>query len=429
LTEAERPFDIAVLGGGAAGLMAAIRAGERGRRVLLLEKNRRPGVKILMSGGTRCNITNARGGAREIVDAFGTNGRFLWPALKALDPAAVVRFFEECGVATKVEDDVVAGKVFPVSDRATDVLDALLRRLEGSGAVLRAGSPVRAVRAAADGAPARGFEVEVGDAGGGAVSVARAREVVVATGGLSYPRSGTTGDGYAIARAFGHTLVDARPALVPIVTGEPWVLELRGVSTPRARLTAYVAGLAAGEREGALLFTHFGLSGPVALDLSSVLVRAPGYPAGAEIEIDHLPAVPADSLEARLREAAASGGARLVRSALQGLLPERLSEALVARVAGVPADRRLAALSKEERRRLVRAVKAARVPVSGDRGFAQAEVTSGGVALDEVDPRTLESRRHPGLRFAGEVLDLDGPIGGFNFQAAWSTGWLAGSLA
>jgi len=428
VSEGEGLYDAAIVGGGAAGLMAAISAGERGRRVVLLEKNKRPGVKILMSGGTRCNITNLRGGAREIVEAFGVNGRFLWSALKALDPAAVVRFFEESGCPTYVEDEVVRGKVFPVSNRATDVLAALLRRFETSGAELCAGRPVRGVRALG-GAPDAGFELDVarGPEAGAPSDPVRARRVIVATGGLSFPKSGTTGDGYAIARAFGHSIVKTMPALVPIVVDAPWVTEMRGITIPRARLVARIEGRPVGERTGSLLFTHTGLSGPVALDLSTELVRAPGYPSGVEVEFDPLPDVTADEIERDLQEAAKGAGGRLVKAALAPRLADRLAEALIVQVAGVPADRRLSALSKDERRRIVAAVKGARVPVAGDRGYAVAEVTSGGVALDEVDPRTLESKKRPGLHFTGEVLDLDGPIGGFNFQAAWSTGWLAGA--
>lgn len=419
------PYDVAIVGAGAAGLMAAIRAAERGRRAVVLEKNRRPGVKILMSGGTRCNITNVAGGSKEIVEAFGENGRFLWPGLKAMDPHAAVAFFEESGVPTYVEDEVVAGKVFPTTNRATDVLDGLMRRFEAAGAEMRTERPVRAVRALGDASTA-GFEIDAG-ATDGPFETVRAAQVIVATGGLSFPKCGTTGDGYSIARAFGHTIVPTHPALVPIVVGDAWVHDLRGIAL-RSTLSARIGGKLVGERTGSLLFTHFGLSGPVALDLSTKLVRAPGYPSGVEVEMDLLPGVSAETIETDLREAAARGqGARLVKAALAPRLFDRLAEMLVTAVAKVPADRRLATLSKDERRRIVQAAKAARVAVGGDRGYGMAEVTSGGVSLDEVDPRTLESRRQKGLRFVGEVLDLDGPIGGFNFQAAWSTGWLAGS--
>jgi len=376
-------------------------------------------VKILISGGTRCNITNARDVAG-IVEAFGPKGRFLYPALRALPPEAVVRIFEDEGVATKVEEDPVPGKVFPVSDRAPDVLDALLRRLARSGATIRTGAPALVVRrpAGGDGAP---FAVETPD---GAVA---ARSVVIATGGRSYARCGTSGDGYAFAHAFGHTIVEPRPALVPLVVPVAWVRDLRGVTVPDVAVEALAASARVARRRGSLLFTHFGLSGPAVLDVSGALGRASGP---AAVRLDLAPGLGAEALDVSLREAAArrGEGARLARSALAERLPERLAAALLA-VAGVAADRRLSALAREERERLVATVKRLELPVEADRGFAQAEVTSGGVLLDEVDPRTLESRRVPGLYLAGEVLDLDGPIGGFNFQSAWSTGWLAGERA
>jgi predicted Rossmann fold flavoprotein len=412
-------YDVVVIGGGAAGLLAATRAASRGRRTLLLEKNARPGVKILMSGGTRCNITNARD-RRGIVEAFGPGGRFLFPSLGELDSEAVRRLFHDAGCPTKVEDDVVPGKVFPASDRATDVLDALLRGLERSGAELAAATPASGLEPLTGG----GFAV---DTPRGRV---RAEAVVVTVGGASYPRAGTAGDGYRFAARMGHAIVEPLPALVPLVVAEPWIRELRGLAVDaRARTT--IGGRRVGERDGAVLFTHFGLSGPAVLDASSALVRARRASPGVEavVELDFLPGEEEARVEVMLREAAQAAGGRLVKNALAPPLPERLAGALVRDAARVEDSRRLAALSKEERRRVARAVKGLRLRVAGDRGFAQAEVTSGGVVLDEVDPRTLASKKQAGLYFAGEVLDLDGPIGGFNFQAAWSTGWLAGGVA
>jgi predicted Rossmann fold flavoprotein len=409
-------YDVAVLGGGAAGLFAAIRAAREKKRAILLEKNRRLGVKISISGGTRCNVTNASS-AREIAEAFGRRGRFLGPALAELPPEAVVRFFEDAGVPLKVENDVKPGKVFPVSDRATDVLSALLRRLSESGAETRLEAPVFGL----DPLPGGGFEVA------SACGPIFARAAIVATGGASYPRCGTTGDGYAIARRFGHAIVEPLPALVPLVLRAPWIAALRGVKIERARVAALVENRRVDSREGAILFTHFGLSGPAILDLSSALVRA-ARGRKAEIEIDFFPGEDCFATEARLFEAARTQGARLTKAALSPPLPEGLAAALLAH-AGVPAIRRASELLRDERRQIVRALRACRLEVSGDRGFAQAEVTSGGVSLDEIDPRTCESKKQPGLYFVGEVLDLDGPIGGYNFQAAYSTGWLAGGAA
>jgi predicted Rossmann fold flavoprotein len=441
------PFeqDVAVLGAGAAGLVAAIRAAERGRRVVLLEKNRRPGVKILMSGGTRCNLTNARGlrrlevvsgpidpafdhrqslGARSIQQAFGPGGAFLGPALKALGVEQTIALFEQQGVATKIE---ATGKVFPVSDRATDVLDALLRRLERSGALLRCACPASRIVPWGDGegdgeGEADGFELALPDA------TIRVGRVVVAVGGQSYPGCGTTGDGYGWARQFGHTIVAPHPALVPLRVEADWVPALKGLTLADVRAMVQrrsSPGPALAERRESLLFAHFGLSGPAILDVSRAVARHDA-PDPLDLVLDLAPAEAAEALD-RALQAACRTGRRSVAALVAERLPRRLAEALLA-AAGIPPDRMGPDLSRDERRRLIAALKGLRLPIAGTLGFAKAEVTSGGVALDEVDPNTLESRRRRGLHFIGEVLDLDGLIGGYNFQAAWSTGWLAGGV-
>ena len=434
VTTASWDFEAAILGAGAAGLVAAIRAAERGVRVLLVEKNRRPGVKILMSGGTRCNLTNARGlrdlkvvsgpidpaydprqgqGARSIQRAFDAGGKFLGPALKALGVERTVAIFEAEGVATKVEGN---GKVFPVSDRAADVLAALLRRLERSGASLRCECPALTVEPREGG----GFDIRLPGA------TVAARRVVVAVGGQSYPGCGTTGDGYAIARRFGHTIVEPRPALVPLRVDADWVPGLKGLTVPDA--VARIQGPAGpplSERREAILFAHFGLTGPAILDVSRAVARHDGS-TRLDLVLDFAPEMRPEALDRHLRTASRTGR-RPVVGLLPADLPRRLVEALVS-ASGVPPGRIGPDLSREERLRLVASMKGVRLPVAGTLGFAKAEVTCGGVALEEVDPQTLESRIQPGLHFAGEVLDLDGLIGGYNFQAAWSTGWLAGEM-
>jgi predicted Rossmann fold flavoprotein len=409
---AEESWDIVVVGAGAAGLMAAIHAAEHGRRVLLVEKARKPGVKILMSGGTRCNLTHATDN-RGIVEAFGPPGRFLHSALAALSVEDTVAFFEAEGVATKVEE---TGKIFPVSNKARDVLDALVRRLERSGARLALEEPLR------DWQPtSSGFVLTTPQ------RTLHAGSVILTTGGQSYPGCGTTGDGYALAARLGHTIIPPRPALVPITVSVPWVAELRGVTLPdvAVRIVEDTKPLAA--RRGSLLFTHFGLSGPVILDVSRV-VSGHARPETLALEIDLLPVVVEAALEEWLRIESAASGKKQLAVVLSAQLPRRLAEVLLS-VAGLPIDRKAAALSRADRTRLVGCIKRLRLPVTGTLGFAKAEVTAGGVALEEVDSRSLCSKRVPRLFLAGELLDLDGPIGGYNFQAAWSTGWLAGQLA
>jgi predicted Rossmann fold flavoprotein len=405
-------WDIAVIGAGAAGLMAAIRAAECGRRVLLLEKNRKPGVKILMSGGTRCNLMHATDN-RGIVEAFGPPGRFLHSALAALSVQDTVEFFESEGVATKIEE---TGKIFPVSNKALDVLDALLRRLQRSGALLALEEPLRELRP-----DNPGFILTTAHRG------ARADQVILTVGGRSYPGCGTTGDGYDMAARLGHTIVPPRPALVPVTVSLPWVTELRGVTLPDVAVRILEGQKTLVARRGSLLFAHFGLSGPVVLDVSRV-VSGHVRPETLVLELDLLPGWAEPAFDEHLRVETASSGKKQLAAVLALHLPRRLCDTLLT-VAGLPADRKAAALSREDRNRLVGCVKHLCLPVTGTLGFAKAEVTAGGVALEEVDSRTMRSKRFPGLFIAGELLDLDGPIGGYNFQAAWSTGWLAGQSA
>lgn len=408
---ASNSWDVAVIGAGAAGLLAAIRAAERGRRTILLEKNRRPGVKILMSGGTRCNITHATDN-RGIVAEYGLSGKFLHSALAALSVKDTIALFEAEGVATKVEE---TGKIFPVSNKASDVLEALLRRLKRSGAVLALGEPLKEIR-----------QTETGFTLTTPLRVINAAKVILTSGGQSYPGSGTTGDGYAFAAQFGHTIVPPRPALVPITVAVPWVAALRGVTLPDVQVAvsdpANKRPLAS--RRGSLLFAHFGLSGPVILDVSRAVSRHP-LPSTLTLEVDFLPARKDQDLDDFLREESLRSGKKLLASVLAELLPRRLCDELLP-LAGQATDRKAASLARSDRTSLVQWVKHCRLPITGTLGFGKAEVTSGGVALEEVDSRTMQSKKMAGLYIAGELLDLDGPIGGFNFQAAFSTGWLAG---
>lgn len=434
-----RDHDVVVLGAGAAGLVAAARAAECGARVLLAEKNRRAGVKILMSGGTRCNITNARGlrrldvvsgpvdpaydpaesrGIRAIQQAFGESGAFLAPALRRFDVDATIRMFEEAGVPTKVEAN---GKIFPVSDKAAQVLETLVRRVERSGAELACSTPVLGIERL-KGEHSEGPRFAINLAG----ETVTARSVILAVGGLSYPGCGTTGDGYAIARRFGHTIMEPRPALVPLRVGLEWVAGLRGLSVPDAIASVVSGGALLQSRREAVLFTHHGLSGPAILDVSRSAVKRVDSEA-LVLRLDLLPDLSREELNLRL-QVEARRGRRSVMTLLPDELPRRLAECLIA-AAAIPPDRMGPELSRDERRRLVAVLKELPLPILGTLGFEKAEVTSGGIALAEIDPKTLESRLVGGLHIAGEILDLDGLIGGYNFQAAWSTGWLAGESA
>jgi predicted Rossmann fold flavoprotein len=402
-------WDVAIIGSGPAGLMAAARAAERGCKTILLDKNREPGVKILLSGGTRCNLTHATD-VRGVVEAFGPNGRFLHSALAALGPQQVVELFEAEGVPTKVEPD---GKVFPASDRAADVRDALVRRAKRAGCTLAMAEPlVELVHCAAT-----GFQLTTSQ------RTIETENLILATGGRSYPSCGTTGDGYRLAAALGHRIVEPHPGLVPITSHALWVVALQGVTLPDVSV-AVVESKPLAVRRGSLLFTHFGVSGPVILDVSHV-VSGHAQPTALVLRCDLLPDVTEAALEDGLVRQQSAAGKRRVASLLDPWLPHRVGETIVV-VSGTSPELPVGEFSKAQRRWLVETVKRLEIPVAGTMGFRKAEVTAGGVSLDEVDSRTMQSKLVPGLYFAGELLDLNGPEGGYNFQAAFSTGWLAG---
>jgi predicted Rossmann fold flavoprotein len=415
-------WDVVIIGAGAAGLMAAVEAAEGGRRTLLIEKNRKAGVKILMSGGTRCNITQATDD-RGIVEAFGRQGRFLHSALAALGVSETIELFHREGVPTKVES---TGKVFPVSDKATDVLAALVRRLRRSTATLALDEPATEVDR--DG---EGFRVTTPR------RALHARKLLVTTGGQSFPGCGTVGDGYRWAAKLGHAVVTPRPALVPITTNAPWVRALGGITIPDVMVRVLEpatpdhrhddrrgAGRVLAERRGSLLFAHFGLSGPVILDVSRA-VSGHARPESLTLECDFLPNLESAQFVASLREQALTAGKKQLAGLVAAHLPRRLCEALLA-AANLSPQMKAAELGQRGWNDTAAIFKRLPIPVQGTLGFNKAEVTAGGVALDEINSSTMQSKLVPNLFLAGEVLDLDGPIGGYNFQAAWSTGSLAG---
>ncbi len=423
--EPAQTYDVVVIGAGAAGLLAAARSAERGRQTILLEKNRKPGVKILMSGGTRCNITHDCDVAG-IIAAFGSAGPFLHSPLAALSPQELIELLHAEGLATKIEP---GGKIFPQSDRAADVLNALLRRLHRSCAELALDEPVTGIER-----DDKHFVIATPN------RTIACEKLILTTGGKSYPGCGTTGDGYRWLTKLGHTIRRPRPALVPLTSDEAWVRDLKGITVPDVLLSVADpnigetpkskrrrSGLPPGvliDRRGSMLFTHFGLSGPAALDVSRAITGA-ANPQKLVVAVDFLPDVQASDIEQQLRDSAAKEGKRLVASLVADVLPRRLVDSLLVR-AEIAVDRRAAELSTNERGRLIDQLKRCEVRVTGSRGFEKAEVTAGGVALEEVDSRDMQSKLVPNLYLAGEILDLDGFIGGYNFQAAFSTGWLAG---
>jgi predicted Rossmann fold flavoprotein len=401
--------DAAVVGAGAAGLAAGIfiRRERPELRVAVLDGAPRPGAKILVSGGSRCNVTNAIVTER---DFWGGKRTVVRRVLQAFPVAETIRFFAAIGVPLHEE---AGGKLFPDSNRSRDVLDALLRELANQGARLEPSTRVTAIRR-----ETAGFALDTSR------GPLRARYVVLATGGRSLPKTGSDGGGYELARSLGHTLVPQTPALAPLILGAPNLhAPLSGISVD-VDVVVWVDGEAAARLSGALLFTHFGVSGPVVLNASRHWARARLDQREARVTINFTPGSSFESLDREWIEAARDRPRATLRGLLSARLPDKLAAALLDAL-DLPADRQLTALTRDERRRLVHALIAWPLPVADTRGYNYAEVTAGGVSLDEIDPRTMQSRVCPGLFLTGEILDVDGRIGGFNFQWAWASARLA----
>lgn len=404
--------DVVIVGAGAAGLATAIftSARARNRSVLVLEGARKPGAKILVSGGGRCNVTNTVVTER---DYWGGPSTVVRRILRAFPAPETVKFFADAGVALHEEHD---GKLFPDSNSARDVLDALLRRLAESGAELRSGHRVLSL-AKRDG----GFLVETSN------GPFFAPRIVLATGGQSLPKSGSDGAGYGMARAFGHTLVLTTPALAPLLVdtrGDALHLQIQGVAV-EAELTLWVDGAVAIRLCGPLLWTHFGVSGPVVLNMSRHWLRARLESRDTRLTARFTPELTYESLEQLWLDERRTQPRRTVGATLRRLLPESMTAVLLAALQ-IEATTPLAHFSRDDRRRLVRALLEWPLSVTDSRGYNYAEVTAGGVDLREIDPSTMESRICPGLHLVGEVLDVDGRLGGFNFQWSWSSGHVAG---
>jgi hypothetical protein len=434
---------VVVVGAGAAGLTAALRAAESGAAVTLLNAHPKIGLKILMSGGTRCNVTHRQVEAR---DFHGGSRNVVARILRAFTPEQTREWFESLGVPLVLEE---SGKYFPASDDAQTVLDALLGALERAGVTVESGArAVRLERAGgADSSSRGGWRLGVqamqasGDFSAAVRAVGEARwplpgaeperwleadAVVLATGGLSFPRTGSDGTGYALAAALGHTIVPPVPALTPLTAADPLCAQLQGVTT-EVELTLSVGGKRTESARGSFLFAHFGYSGPAALDLSRSWLRAEGRGERA-VHASFVPGETRESLLAAWQLEAVADPRLQVRHWLGRRLPDRLALALCAE-AGVDAGAYASQTGRERRAALAGRLCARPLPVDGTLGYEKAEVTAGGVALDEADASTLESRKAPRLYLCGEVLDVDGRLGGFNFQWAWSSGTVAGRSA
>ncbi len=405
---------VIVVGGGVAGLMAAGQAAEMGADMLLLEKMNHPGRKLRIAGKGRCNLTNVAP-VSEFIAHFGPNGRFLRQAFARFFNADLVAFFEELGVRTVAER---GGRVFPSSGQAHDVVDALVWWIGKQGVTLRTRSPVK--RLLVEGERVVGVQVPR--------RIYRADAVIVATGGASYPATGSTGDGYRLAQAVGHTIVPIRPALVPLETAGDVAPRLQGLSLRNVTVRVWVNGRKQAEAFGEMLFTHFGVSGPIILSLSRQVVDALRLGQTVVLSIDLKPALDEGKLDARLLRDLDVHGKQQFRTLLKGLLPSKLIPVCLD-LTGISPDKLAHQITSEERQRLRAWLKDFRLEVTGHRPFTEAIITAGGVDVREVDSRTMASRLVEGLYFAGEVLDVDADTGGYNLQAAFSTGWVAGRSA
>jgi predicted flavoprotein YhiN len=430
---------VIVIGAGASGMMAAGRAAESGAAVLLLEKTEQPGKKILISGKTRCNLTNSRELA-EFVTMYGMNGKFLYPAFHHYFRSDLVEFLNRYGVETKTER---GGRIFPVSDNAEDVVKAFQRYLIENTVQIKTGVSVNKILV--DNGRVTGVQAST--------KIYPAAAVILAAGGSSYPATGSTGDGFRIASALGHTIVKLRPALVPLVAKEIELAKsMQGVSLHNIRLTAYqctadeiditknpIKDTGRGipgkrpqlpvieSRLGDMMFTHFGIGGPVTLQMSLAIVDALEN-GPVSVTIDLKPAISRKELQERLQRDFDNFGKRSYHNILKELLPQKLIEPFI-KMTGILPEKSGYEITGEERGRLLSLLKALRFNIKSSLPLTSAMITAGGISLKEIDPQTMSSRVVKGLYFSGEVIDIDAETGGYNLQAAFSTGYLAGENA
>ncbi|MBN2058057.1 MAG: NAD(P)/FAD-dependent oxidoreductase [Candidatus Saganbacteria bacterium] len=407
-------YDIAVIGAGPAGLMAALSAAQAGAKVVLLEKNDQLGRKLLLTGKGRCNLTQAEEDPVVFSEAFGRHGKFLLTALTTFGVKETVDFFNSAGVATKIER---GQRVFPESDKAEDVLRALTGRIKALKVTVKTRSSIKKIIA-------KGRAIKQLTTAGTEI---KADKYIIATGGLAYPATGSSGDAYAWLEELGHKIERLRPTLVPIKLKEKWCAELAGLGLRNVRLSVYQDNKKKSERFGEALFTHDGLSGPIVLDLSQeigeLFDKRP-----VELRLDLKPSLDHAKFDARLRRDFQKNLNKSFKNSLDDLLPASLIPVMI-RLSGIDPEKKVNSVTKEERTKLLHLFKDLVLHVSGIHGFEQAIATAGGVSLKQIDPRTMHSKLIDNLYFAGEIIDLNGPTGGYNLQLCWSTGYLAGKSA
>lgn len=418
---------VIVVGGGAAGMMAAISAAKAGAEVTLLEKNEKTGKKIYITGKGRCNLTNACD-PENFFENVISNGKFLYSAFYQMNNRAVMDFFEQSGCRLKEER---GERVFPISDHASDVIAALNRQMEREGVKVMLNAAVNEILTAENidrnGCYTKDQQKEIAGVRLVGGKVLEGNRVILATGGKSYAATGSTGDGYEFAKELGHTVREIKPALVPFTVQESWCMELQGLSLKNVEVRLMDQGKKIYQGFGEMLFTHFGVSGPLILSASSYYAKK-CYGRQVKLVIDLKPALSKEQLDKRLLRDFEENKNRQFKNALDSLLPSRLIPVMVG-LSGINPEKRVNEITREERNNLITCLKELTLTVTGTRGFQEAIVTQGGVHVKEVNPSTMESKLVRGLYFAGELLDLDGITGGFNLQIAWCTGYLAGRSA
>ena len=402
--------NVIVIGGGAAGMMAAIGAAMAGHKVSLYEKNEKLGKKIYITGKGRCNVTNACD-TEELFPKIVTNSKFMYSAIYTFDNNMVQAFFEENGCPLKIER---GNRVFPVSDKSYDVINALEYKMKELGVEIYLNRPVSDIIVVDN--KVKG--VLVGD------KKIMSDSVIIATGGYSYPTTGSTGEGHTMAKKAGHKITKCVPALVPFNTKEEWVKELQGLSLRNVNVNILDNGKSIYEDFGELLFTHFGVSGPTVLSASSYVIDIIRT-RELELVIDLKPALTEQVLDERILRDFDENKNRKFANSLDKLLPKSIIPVIIER-SGIDPDKKVNEIKKEERKNLVKLMKHFNMTLTGLRGFNEAIITHGGVEVKEVDPGTMESKLIKNLYFAGEILDVDAVTGGYNLQIAWSTGFLAG---
>lgn len=409
---------VIVVGGGAAGMMAAVSAAESGHEVTLLEKNEKLGKKIYITGKGRCNLTN-NCEVEDLLNAVCVNRKFLYSAFYGFTSQDTISFFEQSGMRTKTER---GNRVFPLSDHSSDVIAALSGRLKKSGVTVRLHTEVSEVLAKEEESGTlaqRVAGVRLKDG-----TVLRADAVIVATGGISYRTTGSTGDGYRFARALGHTVTELSPSLVPIETQEDWAARLQGLSLRNVEAAIYDGKKELYREFGELMFTHYGVTGPLILTASSrIQKKLREHPLVLQINLK--PALTEEQLDARILREFESAKNKQFKNVLNTLYPAKLIPVMIAR-SGIDGEKPVHDISREERKKLIELTRRFPLTLTGLRDYNEAVVTRGGISIREVNPTTMESKKVRGLYFAGEVLDLDAVTGGFNLQIAWSTGYAAG---